>query len=118
MDPGTAKADLRASPAWEVSLPNVRLAGREGLLLRRDLRVQPRRRLAIDTAQRGDLATNALGMAIDSRRPSPGTIIHGDHGTQGGFNRPSQHCLSDRSQGTPRRLRLVSSSRVSCGAGC
>jgi putative transposase len=37
---------------------------------------------AIDTAQRADLATNALGVAIDSRRPSPGAIIHGDHGTQ------------------------------------
>jgi transposase InsO family protein len=37
---------------------------------------------SIDTAQRADLATNALGMAIDSRRPSPGAIIHGDHGTQ------------------------------------
>ena len=37
---------------------------------------------AIDTAQRADLAANALGMAIDSRRPSPGTVIHGDHGTQ------------------------------------
>jgi putative transposase len=37
---------------------------------------------AIDTVQRSDLATNALGMAIDSRRPSPGAIIHGDHGTQ------------------------------------
>lgn len=37
---------------------------------------------AIDTTQRAELATNALGMAIDSRRPSPGTIIHGDHGTQ------------------------------------
>ncbi len=37
---------------------------------------------AIDTAQRADLATNALGMATGSRRPSPGAIIHGDHGTQ------------------------------------
>lgn len=37
---------------------------------------------ATGTAQRADLATNALGMAIDSRRPSPGAIIHGDHGTQ------------------------------------
>lgn len=37
---------------------------------------------AIDSAQRADLATNALGMAIDSRRPSPGTVIHGDHGSQ------------------------------------
>lgn len=37
---------------------------------------------AIDTAQRAGLATSALGMAIDSRRPSPGAIIHGDHGAQ------------------------------------
>lgn len=37
---------------------------------------------AIDSRQRADLATNALGMAIDSRAPSPGTIIHGDHGPQ------------------------------------
>lgn len=36
---------------------------------------------AIDTTQRAELATNALGMVIDSRRPAPGTIIHGDHGT-------------------------------------
>src|SRR6201996_6267950 len=50
---------------------------------------------ATGTAQRSDLATNALGMAIDSRRPSPGAIIHGDHGTQGGFNRSSQHCSLD-----------------------
>lgn len=37
---------------------------------------------AIDTTQRAELATNALGMAINSRRPEPGAIIHGDHGTQ------------------------------------
>ncbi|WP_442790965.1 IS3 family transposase [Nocardia sp. NBC_01327] len=37
---------------------------------------------AIDSRQRSDLATNALGMAIDSRSPAEGTIIHGDHGTQ------------------------------------
>ena len=37
---------------------------------------------AIDSTQKADLATNALGMAIDSRRPSPGSIIHGDHGIQ------------------------------------
>jgi putative transposase len=65
---------------------------------------------AIDTAQRADLATNALGMAIDSRRPSPGAIIHGDHGSQGGFSQSSQHCLFGKSQGTRRVLRLVSSS--------
>jgi putative transposase len=37
---------------------------------------------AIDSAQRADLAASALGMATGSRRPSPGAIIHGDHGTQ------------------------------------
>jgi transposase-like protein len=52
------------------------------------------------TAQRSDLATNALGMATGSRRPSPGAVIHGDYGTQGGFNRPSQRCSFNRSQGT------------------
>jgi transposase InsO family protein len=37
---------------------------------------------AIDTAQRAGLAASALGMAAGSRRPSPGTVIHGDHGSQ------------------------------------
>jgi putative transposase len=35
---------------------------------------------AIDSCQRADLATNAPGMAIDSRSPATGGIIHGDHG--------------------------------------
>ncbi|GAA4301697.1 hypothetical protein GCM10023178_07410 [Actinomadura luteofluorescens] len=40
---------------------------------------------AIDSRQRADLATSALGMAIDSRGTAgqiPDTIIHADHGTQ------------------------------------
>jgi putative transposase len=37
---------------------------------------------AIDSTQRADLATSALGMAIDSRNPAAGGVIHGDHGTQ------------------------------------
>jgi len=41
---------------------------------------------AIDSRQGADLATNALGMAIDSRSNLTGqltdAIIHGDHGTQ------------------------------------
>lgn len=40
---------------------------------------------SIDTRQRADLATAALGMAIDSRSKNgtlPGTVIHGDHGVQ------------------------------------
>jgi putative transposase len=35
---------------------------------------------AIDSAQRADLATSALGMAIDYRRPAAGGIIHADRG--------------------------------------
>lgn len=40
---------------------------------------------SIDSRQRADLATAALGMAIDSRGLDgqvPGAVIHGDHGTQ------------------------------------
>jgi transposase InsO family protein len=40
---------------------------------------------AIDSRQRADLATSALGMAIDARGSAgqvPGGIIHADHGTQ------------------------------------
>src|SRR3954452_22332649 len=38
------------------------------------------------------LTTNALGMAIEQREAARGaTIIHSDHGTQGGFNWWSQH---------------------------
>ena len=37
---------------------------------------------AIDSTQRVELATNALGMAIDSRGDVTGGVIHGDHGVQ------------------------------------
>jgi putative transposase len=37
---------------------------------------------SIDTAPTTTLATNALGMAIENRRPVSGTLIHSDHGTQ------------------------------------
>jgi putative transposase len=39
---------------------------------------------SIDSSPTAALVTNALGMAIDSRRPAPGTIIHPDHGVQFG----------------------------------
>ena len=47
---------------------------------------------SIDATQTAALATNALGMAIANRSPQPsagpgsGTVIHSDHGVQGGFN--------------------------------
>ena len=37
---------------------------------------------SIDASPTAALVTNALGMAIDSRRPAPGTLIHSDHGVQ------------------------------------
>ncbi len=37
---------------------------------------------SIDASQTAALVTNALGMAIESRAPDPGTILHADHGTQ------------------------------------
>ena len=36
---------------------------------------------SIDSSPTASLVTNALGMAIDSRRPAPGALIHSDHGT-------------------------------------
>ncbi len=51
---------------------------------------------SIDSTQTAALVTNALGMAISNRSPEPGTIIHSDHGVQGGFNWSLQHyCCSD-----------------------
>ena len=37
---------------------------------------------SIDASPTAALVTNALGMAIDSRRPQPGTLIHSDQGVQ------------------------------------
>jgi transposase InsO family protein len=37
---------------------------------------------SIDSTPTAALTTNALGMAIQNRRPDPGTLIHSDHGTQ------------------------------------
>lgn len=37
---------------------------------------------SIDSSQTTTLVTSALGMAIQNRAPSPGAIIHSDHGTQ------------------------------------
>jgi putative transposase len=37
------------------------------------------------------LVNNAVNMAVGNRRRSGSTILHADHGTQGGFNWSSQH---------------------------
>jgi putative transposase len=47
---------------------------------------------SIDDNMRTALVTDALGMAITRRRPDNGsTILHSDHGSQGGLNWSSQH---------------------------
>jgi putative transposase len=46
---------------------------------------------SIDSSQTTTLATNALDMAIRNRNPTPGLIVHSDHGVQGGLNWWSQH---------------------------
>jgi putative transposase len=74
---------------------------------------------SIDTHQATPLVTNALGMAITNRNPRPDqTVIHSDHGCQGGFNWSSQHRLlltgSTVARSAPRRG--FASSR-SCGVG-
>ncbi len=73
---------------------------------------------AIADHVRSELVVDALEMAKWNRAPKPGTVVHSDRGGQPGFNRSSQHRLVGGSVGTRRRLRRVSSSRASCGAGC
>ncbi|WP_291752308.1 IS3 family transposase [Cellulomonas sp. 73-92] len=42
---------------------------------------------------RSELVVDALQMAIWRRQPAPGAIVHADRGSQGGFNRSSQHLV-------------------------
>jgi putative transposase len=38
-----------------------------------------------------DLVLDALLMAVWRRKPMSNVLVHSDQGSQGGFNRPSQH---------------------------
>ena len=74
---------------------------------------------SIDSRPAASLAANALGMAIDGRNPTAGeTVIHGDQGSQAGFNRWSQHRVVGGIVGVRRGLRRAFASRGSCGASC
>jgi putative transposase len=64
------------------------------------------------------LTCNALGMAIEQRDASRGTVIHSDHGTQPRLNRSSQHRVVDLIVNGHSVLLPVSSSRGSCEVGC
>jgi putative transposase len=54
---------------------------------------------SIDVTPTAALVTNALGMAIESRKPTAGTLIHSDQGVQPGFKGSSQRCRVGRSVG-------------------
>ena len=71
---------------------------------------------------RTDMVLDALEMARWSRGTNlQGLTCHSDAGSQSGFNRWLQHLdeeVVDESVGVGRGLRLMSSSRGSCGVGC
>jgi hypothetical protein len=46
---------------------------------------------SIDDHMRSELVVDALHMATWRRKPEPGAIVHADRGSQGEFNRSSQH---------------------------
>ena len=60
------------------------------------------------------LTIAALKAAIRSRRPPAGCIHHSDRGSQGGFNRSSQHVQFDWPASTGPELRREFSIRGSC----
>jgi putative transposase len=72
---------------------------------------------SIDASPTAALVTNALGMAIQTRTPPAGAIIHSDQGVQPRFKGSSQHRLGDRSIGGHRGPLLGFSIRGSCGVG-
>ncbi|MER9223911.1 IS3 family transposase, partial [Mesorhizobium sp. M0644] len=54
------------------------------------------------------LTVAALKAAIERRKPPPGCVHHSDRGSQGGFNRPSQHQgIGGCNDGSPTRFRSV-----------
>ncbi len=83
---------------------------------------------SIAARQDSDLVVSALSMAVARRQPEKGkTVLHSDHGTQGGFNRSSQHLdhgsvrwdVGGSSCRSRRRVRGGSGRRIGlCGRRC
>ena len=71
---------------------------------------------AVDDNYRTPLITSAIQMAARNVNLPAGAIFHSDRGSEGGFNRSSQHWLAELRVAVGLVLRLVSSSRVSCVA--
>jgi transposase InsO family protein len=64
---------------------------------------------------RAGLCVDALVMALQRRRPGPGSLHHSDRGVQGGFKLSSQH-RPELIAGPGRGPRRVFASRGSCAA--
>jgi putative transposase len=73
---------------------------------------------SIDRRPTAAMVNSALGMAINARNPDAGTLVHSDHGSQGGFNRWTQHRLVGASVSDHRTLPRESSNRGSCVVSC
>lgn len=74
---------------------------------------------SIDSTPSTALVTNALGMAIDQRRPVGGvTIIHSDQGTQPGFKGSLQRWRLDARVDDRSGPQLGTANRGSCVVGC
>jgi transposase InsO family protein len=71
---------------------------------------------SMDSRMTAGLAVSALRNAIALRSPQGTVVVHSDRGTQGGFNRSSQHRLAELRVAVRSVLRLASSSRGSCAA--
>ncbi|RQW98004.1 IS3 family transposase [Micromonospora globispora] len=66
---------------------------------------------------RAELACDAIALAAGRGLTGKGAIFHSDRGSQGGFNRSSQHEVVGAIVGVRRGLRLVSSSREFSAVG-
>ena len=71
---------------------------------------------AMAPTMHAELVCAALQLAIAQRQPTPGLIVHSDRGSQGVFNRSSQHWVVDLILDIRSRLQLASSNQASCGA--
>ena len=71
---------------------------------------------AVGARMTSDLPLRALNRAIGLRQPGAGVIHHSDRGSQGGFNRSSQHVQFDWPASTGPELRREFSIRGSCEA--
>ena len=67
---------------------------------------------SIDSRMKARLAVNALEMAVARRGNPEGVVVHSDRGSQGGFNRSSQHWIVVQTLDTHSVLRQVFSIRV------